>query len=143
MSACICGPSLANIFTTTLRRVELYFDFMFVLRLFSECRTIRTLVNSDLFCGQLGPWSIQTLWTIRTSTIGQVGPRTLVNSDLDHWSIRTSYNGQSRPYRPMSPRVQRQSQLCTLNSSRGARKKLYLGFSTRTDTNNAVQLDDG
>ena len=47
-----------------------------------ELRTIRTLDNSDLgqfgpdsdlSCGQFGPWSI----------------RTLVNSDLDHWSIRT------------------------------------------------------
>ena len=47
-----------------------------------ELRTIRTLDNSDLgqfepdsdlSCGQFGPWSI----------------RTLVTSDLDHWSIRT------------------------------------------------------
>ena len=47
-----------------------------------ELRTIRALDNSDLgqfgpdsdlSCGQFGPWSI----------------RTLVNSDLDHWSIRT------------------------------------------------------
>ena len=51
-------------------------------RYIAELRTIRTLDNSDLgqfgpdsdlSCGQFGPWSI---WT-------------LVNSDLDHWSIRT------------------------------------------------------
>ena len=48
-----------------------------------ECLTIRTLddsdlgqfrPNSDLSYGQFGPW---TTWT-------------LVNSDLDHWLIRTS-----------------------------------------------------
>ena len=69
-----------------------------------ECRTIRTLVNSDLFTGQFGPWTIRTLvnsdlltlvnsdhslWSIRTSYCGQFGPRPLVNSDPDNWSIRT------------------------------------------------------
>ena len=29
-------------------------------------------------------------WSIRTSTTGQFGPRPLVNSDLLYWSIRTS-----------------------------------------------------
>ena len=48
----------------------------------NECRTIRTLddsdlgqfgPNSDLIYGRFGPWTI----------------RTLVSSDLDHWLIRT------------------------------------------------------
>ena len=47
-----------------------------------ECRTIRTLddsdlsqfgPNSDLSYGQFGPWTI----------------RTLVNSDIEHWLIKT------------------------------------------------------
>ena len=48
----------------------------------NELRTIRTLANSDL--GQLGPDSYLSR--------GEYGPwsiQTLVNSDLDHRSIRT------------------------------------------------------
>ena len=47
-----------------------------------ECLTIRTLDDSDL--GQFGPNS--------DLSFGRFGPwtiRTLVNSDLDHWLIRT------------------------------------------------------
>ena len=66
--------------------------------------TIQTLVNSDLFTGQFRPWMIRTLvnsdlltlvnsnhslWSIRTTYCGKFGPRPLVNSDPDNWSVRT------------------------------------------------------
>ena len=49
--------------------------------------------NSDL--GRFGPWSVRT-FSVDNSDLGQFDP--LDNSDLDHWSIRTSTIGQFGPH---------------------------------------------